>query len=342
MTTKHILEELLDGNLETIQPSTFLGPLSDEQKEKFSKVIANLVVQANDTPSRKANLVFRGDNRKNLAEKLSSRGSHIDDDKIHSLLFFYGDKAKYFYKYEDVEAKKLRWLNNIEDTDEATISAIFGSIQKLLTKPSLEKFRRAHKKFADFFQKDNLTQFTSKLVGDDIARDYYLYFLHTVGPSGLGDNSVLVSTSLSYDEAYGFSGRTHDGRIIYYVVPEPIERFAVTHLRMQKYELSLISRNLPTYKYTALHPSEQEIAIRGALFSCFILGVKDLLRNSFVANPHLFTESNRIDSILRGLEIDYTDFESGLIDTGYAKGVGTRLDGRFRTILRKRKSADIA
>ncbi len=333
MTSKVTLEELLTSKLETIQVSTFLEPLTAPQTAMFKEIVTNLGVQADNTPDRKVSLVFRGDKLKNLANKLSTKGACLLDDKIPALLFYFGDKARQYYKDDDAAAKDLRWLTKIEDASEKTCSAIFENIQKVLAQPDFREPSRSDKDFTAYFSANNLSTFTSQLVNDHTARDYYLYFLHTA-QINLGDNSFLVSTSLSYDVALEFSGGLPHGCVIYYVVPEPLEKFAVSHLRMQKYEPTLIGRGLPTYKGKTPYPQECEVAIRGALFSCFILGLRILSGNRFIVNPHLFSNANAVDSILEGLKIDQSDFEDRLNDTGYARGVGTRLDGNFHTIVR--------
>ncbi|MEI6639258.1 MAG: hypothetical protein WCL46_06040 [Chlorobium sp.] len=325
MTTENHLEELLTLNLETVQPSTFLEPLTTDQSTTFSNIILHLVVHTGNTSTRKANLVFRGESLENLSSKLSSK--KIDDKKIPELLFYFGDKAKDYYQNHDYEAKSLRLLQNIEDTNEITCKVIFEKIKAVLY--SSKKFRRSNKNFSSFFETetDNLSTFIAQLAGDQTIRDYYLYLLHAKGVS-----SVLVSTSLSYDAALKFGAKSKKQCVIYYVVPEPIKNFAVSHLLMEEYEKELISRGMPTYKNKTLYPEEYEVAIRGALFSCFILGLRVDNWNKFIVNPHLFSKNNKYDSIITGLDIDQNDIATRLVDTGYKGGVCTQLDGRFKTL----------
>ena len=327
MLTENHLEELLTLNLETVQPSTFLEPLTTVQSAIFSDIISNLAACTGVASTRKANLVFRGESLSNLSSKLSSKP--VDDKKIPELLFYFGDKAKDYYENQDANAKSLRLLQNIEDTSEMTCKVIFEQIKDLLNRS--KKFRRSNKSFSTFFETDNLSTFIAQLAGDQTIRDYYLYLLHAKGVS-----SALVSTSLSYNAALKFGANSTNQCVIYYVIPEPIKNFAVSHLLMEEYEKELGSRGMPTYKHKALYTEEYEVAIRGALFSCFILGLMVDNGNRFIVNPHLFSDKNKCDSILEGLDIDQTDIAARLVDTGYKGGVCTHLDGRFKTLKNSR------
>lgn len=336
MVPKIILDELLTCQLETIQSSSFLEPLTTSQIKMFNDVVTILRTQLDNGSPNQVNLVFRGDRLDYLASRLTTKRKRLKKiDKISAYLFYFGDKARHYYKHDDAAAKNLRWLTQIEDASEKTCSAIFENIKRVLDQPGFLEFRRSNKSFANYFSADNLLMFTSQIAGDQTARDYYLYFLHTAGRTGIWDSSVLVSTSLSYDKAWEFSGGLPGGCIIYYVVPEPLQRFAVSHLRMKSYESKLLENGLPTYKNKTLYAEECEIAIRGALFSCFIFGLKVLNGNRFIVNPHLFSEVNiAADSILKGLIIDQSDFAERLNDTGYFRGVCTRFDGSYKTLSR--------
>ncbi len=332
MTTKEHLEEILTCHVFTIQDSTFLKPINEYQEQKLNDVIAFLTTVATDNTERSANLVFRGDKLSNLANRLTCKRHDLTLENITSLLFYFGDKARHYYKYEDSSAMARRWLSRIEDTSESTSAIIFDKIVEVVGRRASEKFRKSNKAFSEFFVADNRSRFVGELSDDQTARDYYLYFLHSASSARLGCNTVLVSSSLSYDCPFERQKDEPDGSIIYYIVPEPLERYAVSHLRMIAFDKSLEARGLPIYQNRALHPDEDEVAIRGALFSSFMLGLRTMSDNHFIANPHLFTEENGIESIISGLNFDQGDFMDRLSDTGYGCGVGTRLDGYFRTM----------
>lgn len=332
MTTKEHLEEILNCTLLTIQSSTFLEPIDEPQEKKFKEIISFLTTQAGDNAYRAANLVFRGEKLENLAKRLSNKPHGLNLEKISSLLFYFGEKARHYYKHEDTTAMGRRWLLRIEDTSEATCNVIFNKISEVLTRKQSLKFRKSNRSFAEFFTDDNRERFVAELANDQTARDYYLFFLHSASSAGLGCNTVLVSSSLSYDVPFKYQKDEPDGCIIYYIVPEPLEKYSISHLRMFAYDETLKARGLPIYETRALWPDEDEVAIRGALFSSFILGLRTTSDNHFIANPHLFSEENGVESIISGLNFDQSDFMVRLSDTGYSCGVGTRLDGYFRTM----------
>jgi len=338
-SSENELHELPKCGLETIQAST-LEPLNENQKEKLDQIISIVSKHLSYTDEGRVTLTFRGVNRDHLTSKLSSKVTSLSDEKLFSLLFYFGDKAKQYYISEDTKASGLRWLQKIEDFSQETYSTIFEKIRYVLKseKREVRTFCKQNKEFADFFLNDNNRSiFISSLIEEtNFGRDYYLYFLHTAGEIGIRNNkSIFVSTSLSFDLAVKFSGNSGEGYVIYYIIPEPFENFAISYKRVQSYEPWLTAQSLPIYNGEALYPEQYEVAIKGALFSSFILGVRVIEKNRFIVNPYLFQEPNAIESILIGLYIDQTDFIKRLGETGYRRGVGIYLEGTYRTILRE-------
>ncbi|HJW18912.1 MAG TPA: hypothetical protein VJ499_17400, partial [Flavisolibacter sp.] len=284
-------------------------------------------------------LVFRGENFDNLASKLSSHKDEISEEKMLSLLFYFGDKAKHFYKNDDQKAGQSRWIKKIEDTSVESGVVIFEKIRTILRKnnPEIKEFNEYNPCFFNFFTKnENKAYFSDRIANDQYIRDYYLYFLHTAGKIGIGDKSLLVSTSRCYDVANHFSSNAGTRYIIYYVIPSPSHNFAVSHLfHPPKILCSVMHVDLPTFAGKSLYPAQNEVAIKGALFSHHILGVMAISPDNeevFVANPHLFNKQNSHTSILRGLRIDQSDFYNKLKKTNYYRGVGTYLDGNYHTL----------
>ena len=325
------LEQLKGCALKTIQDSDLVKPLLTAQRNKFVDTLAHLRQTLTDDPQR-AHLVYRGEKLTRLASRLSTKGDKLPRGLIPGLLFYFGDKARHFYEVDDCEAMKLRWLKMVEDCDESTCSAIFSGIVEILHCPKYCHFRAANEEFTDYFMADNSAAFVSRIRDDQHARDYYLYLLHTAGRSFLNGNTMLVSTTVSYSEAVEFSGGPPRGCIIYYVVPEPLEDHAVSHMRIRVYESELRAEGLPTYDNAALYPKQEEIAVRGALFAHRILGLRILKDNEFIVNPYLFEEGDSAERIIQGLKIDQRDFEKRLGGTSYARGVGTCLPGHYATI----------
>ena len=335
MLINEVLEKIMCCNLETIQNTTFLEPLTDEQNSKFVEIIQIILVHLSKSDETRITLSFRGENHENLKSKLSREKNDMSEVMLTSLLFYFGDKAKHYYKIKESEVKKYRWIKNIEDYDQDTFNTIFKKIKDVLksSKKEILEFNKNQPEFIKFFKEDNQEQFTSKLLyGDNLARDYYLYFLHTSGKIGIGEKSLFVSTSLSYDIAVKFSGEEGKRYVIYYLVPEPFENFAVSYMRAKHYEPWLKENGLPIYNGNAIYPLQHEVAVKGALFSHFILGIKMIGEDRFLANPHLFNERNSNEAILGGLYIDQRDFENRLHETKYIRGVCTYFDGIYQTI----------
>ncbi len=321
--------------VQTIQESTFCEDLTDNQYQKYRQTL-DVLAGRTFCFRRRPIVTYRGVSREHLIEKLSKQGSDLSEDKLLSLLFYFGDKAKHHYKFDDVEAKSLRWLSKIEDTSTVTCAKIYNKIRNVLKHKRGEIARfidRNHYFYEFFYSSEHRDTFISAVssLGQD-ARDYYLYFLHSAGNIGLGDKSFLVSTSSDYYTAQRFVGDSGNGYIICYVIPSPIVKYAVTYRRMEKLENSLMLQGLPTYKGDALYPNQKEFCVRGALFASHIFGVQVLDSSRFVVNPHLFDDNNTACDMLHGLKLDQSDFEERLNVTNYYRGVGVALDGSFVTV----------
>lgn len=324
--------------VQTIQESSFLDKLTYYQDQKYCRTLDALAGRT-FCSCRRPLVTYRGVSRENLIEKLSKQGSHLSEEKLLSLLFYFGDKAKHYYNFDDVEAKSLRWLSRIEDISQTTCAEIFKRIRKVLrnNREEITRFIELNPSFCEYFNSpENRESFIGTLrnLGQG-ARDYYLYFLHSAGNIGLGKKSVLVSTSSSYDAASRFAGGGDGkGYVICYTIPRPIQNYAVTYRSMKKLEGPLVVRGLPTYKGVALYRDQKEYCVRGALFASNIFGVRVLGDSTFVVNPHLFSENNDACDMLHGLALDQSDFEGRLKETNYSRGVGTFFDGEFETIYR--------
>jgi transposase-like protein len=284
-------------------------------------------------------VTYRGVSREHLVEKLSSDTREMTEASILSHLFYFGDKAKHYYKHNDSEAILLRWLRRIEDVSRDTNGKIFTQIAKVLnhnTSEAISDFRLTNLEFCKYFRMAaNRNSFVDVLCElGPAARDYYLCFLHTVGNIGIGDKSVLVSTTRSYKKAIEFAGDASQSFVIWYVIPRPIDNYAVSARSLNRMEETLVGKGLPVVK-KALYPAQREYCIKGALFASHIIGVHLPHASKFVVNPHLFTDNNNACDMIHGLKIDQQDFENRLEQTSYHRGVGTCFDGNFHTIYRE-------
>lgn len=336
-TTLQAIEDLFDIPIYSIDTERTLELLSDDKLNFFHKTLLQVANSISMFPSRRVTLTFRGDSDVNLSRKLSSGYDPLSEDMIFDLYFLFGDKAKHFYEIRDDYIANSSWMKGIEDYCEKTFDFIFDKIRQELKSKSkdIKEFKLAHPEFSDFFLGNNKNKFIAVLSDvPKYGRDYYLYFLHTAGWIGLCEMSFLVSTSRSYNVATKFGVEGDKQYVTYYIIPEPFEEFAVSQSRSKKYEEFLTDGGLPIYKGKAIHPSEQEVAVKAALFPHFILGVRDVTENRFIANPHIFSGANATRSIIYGLYIDQSGFDFKLNLTNYKRGTETFLDGWYKTIRR--------
>ncbi|HMV29022.1 MAG TPA: hypothetical protein PKJ84_10670 [Anaerolineales bacterium] len=309
----------------TIQETTFLEDLDDSQSKKLASVLDEL------KSSTKATQVYRGVSRENLISKLTlENDAAILDEKLFTLLFYFGEKAKHYYEIEDPLAKSLRYLKCVEDLSPTSNEGIFNEILHSFNNcEAAKKFSKIAPDFFSFFQNSsNLEKFNTGIQRlGQISRDYYLYFLHTIGHDAFSKHSLLVSTSTNFDVASAAGNY-----VIYYIIPDPLEKYAIDpiSLSIQKLEENLMNHELPTYNKKVNYPTEYEICVRSALFARSILGVKNNTEKTFIVNPHIF--SNESGSIINGLSIDQSDFEDSLPETAYHRGVVLTLDGHYQTI----------
>lgn len=330
------------GNLRTMKLKTVdlsgnkLIYLTKDKKEKFKNTIEFLL---NDLSTEDGvTITFRGFNRKHILTSLVRKDEDVDENKLIELLFYFGEKAKHYYKVNDVEAGKSRWIKNIEDCSYSSAKAIFEKIRNILKKDDdkISEFKKSAPEFTSYFLSDNKQNFIKAISSHCRARDYYLFFLHTAGKIGISDKTVLISTSKSEKIPENFFDRNDDNYIIYYVIPKEIDKYAISHLsKLDDKKIKELSSDLPIYNGGSLYPDQEEIGVKGALFSHHILGVMRYPKSHkefFIPNPHIFTKINQPDSILSGLYIDQSDFMERLDETGCHRGVGILEDATFSTI----------
>lgn len=324
--------------LQTISKFDDLQSLTTIEAERFWQTIKALRGRT-DCFGRRPLVTYRGVSREHLVEKLSSDTQQMTEAIMLSYLFYFGDKAKHFYKYNDSQAMALRWLKEIEDTSNSTNRKIFTKIAKVLNHSRNEvmsDFISSSPEFYRYFRTAiNRNDFADVLCElGSAARDYYLCFLHTVGNIGLGNKSVLVSTTRSYEKAIEFAGDNDQSFVIWYVIPRTIDNYAVSARSLNRIKGRLAAKGLPVVK-KALYPAQKEYCVKGALFPSHILGVHIPHASRFVVNPHLFSDNNNACDMIHGLKVNQQDFEERLKLTSYHRGVGTYFDGHFRTIYRE-------
>ncbi len=262
-----------------------------------------------------------------------------------SQLFIIGEKSKHFLKEKKEEIKKRSYLKNINDCSSKTFEYIFNKINEIHTKPIkdlnidityINNYIKREKKFYDFFRdrNNNIQKFKniSKInFSNKLAiRDYYLYYLHTLGKDGISENSFLKSTSFDYKKSKKFS----NGIILYGWVKKPTSSYGISSRSFLKCIEKCKRLDLPIYTKD-IFPHEKEISLKGGFFPHYIIGYENTIENYFVINNHIVNESKEIvkefpDLIIKyGLPIDQSEFDQKVKKTKYRKYFIRTPEGKY-------------
>jgi hypothetical protein len=302
--------------------------LSKGEEKTFKKLLKSLEVSQEN---KQLMILYRGEKKASLRRKLSEPyGTY----KFFERLFYVGEKAKYFFKQCQDSLSNQDYLQSVVDVRDQTFEFIFKKLHTIYvdeTSPKhpktferIQNFRNTQSTFVEFFSSsENLDVFLSKLRKEHNRiqiRDYYLYLIHTYS---LGNISFLVSTSTDIQTAENFALKDEEDKrrcvVLYYFLPEPIHQYGVSFLSNQIAHSLCNKLDLPTYTH-GFYPEQDEVAIKGALFPQFILGIFDLENEYFFVNPHIFEKANSNLNVVvkRGLFIEQSNFDEKIRETGYA------------------------
>jgi len=78
-----------------------------------------------------------------------------------------------------------------------------------------------------------------------------------------------------------------------------------------------------------LFPEQIEVSVKGALFPCFILGVKQIENEKFVINPHILNIKNPKKASNSGIPVEQKDFMNTVLASNYMRFISTDLQGNF-------------
>ncbi len=305
--------------------------LSNQRTKIFNSFIEHLI-----DVYKEGNIVFiyRGD--KKLHKKLFSSNEDFSMSKLYERLFFIGNKAKHFFE-DSRDINNRGCLTNINDRSDETFGFIFDRIANVLSDPKLDS--RIHQscstRFLQYFQdKNNYEEFVKSINSCANSkdkrlklRDYYLYFLHIAGSPGIPKETMLVSTSLSIEVAEKFSGEDINSLIIYGFIPQPYHNLTVSPWLASEYHKIASENSLPTYQPFGLFPEQLEVSVKGALFPCFILGVKQ--NENFVVNPHIFNIKSNENASKSGIPVNQSDFMNSILASNYMRFISTDRQGHF-------------
>ena len=272
-------------------------------------------------------LVFRGQNQKSLINQLDKEYKTLEDDSdkkyhinhyLYHRLFFFGEKARWFYS-ENGPHDLLR-----PETD--CCKLLFQGIQEKLLqkKDKLPSFIEQNPDLISFFNNnDNINHFCVALCKEEKLYWYYSILLHRLGKTDFLP-SYYVSNSKNILVSNKFSHHSEDSIIILYVVPDnqPGKIYSALDINNNwKSMCEFIERNglppLSSWPYS----NQNETTIPGCMFPHYLWFVFEQSTKRIIINPHIFTDANKNNKILR-IEIDQSDFDERLRrETGYVNGI---------------------
>lgn len=317
-----------------------ISDLSEKEQNRFKEIVQTILNVANQ---ERCTVVFRGEKKNRLCQKLNPDGT-FNQSKTINRLFYFGEKAKSYHRSNQPKLKGRKYLKHIGDASEETFKFIFDKFSKIFKdhlrgnfsknpKPQkrLNTFKSSNRKFFDFFiEPSNIDNFKSGVETFSEScnalmqvRDYYLYLLHTFGKSGISELSFFVSTSTDKAVAEEFAlsksnfELSHEGVVFYYWIPEPLIDYACSKVTVKQIQENMESTSLPFYS-SDLYPKQKEVSVKGGLFPHFILGYYDLEKRCFVVNSHVFSQTDDHRVVQMGFSINQKGFEKAIEETGYS------------------------
>lgn len=313
-------------------------PLSPNEESKFNRLREYLVEKQKEGDIL---FVYRGEELKNVKKRLFREPASAEIRGIFDRLFSIGDKARHLH----IDRNNWGTLMDLNDCSQGTFEYIFDRLRNMCQGKMNKKVREhTSDKFYNYFSnEDNRNGFITAVMEayNDKSRlkikDYYLYLLHAAGSEGIRGETTLVSTSSNYKTARGFSRADKKPKnkiIFHYFIPAPFYKLAVAPWISENHQSIVSACGLPTYQVYGLFPSQTEIAVKGALFPHFIIGVELLDKNQFVVNSNAFDlDDNQFQYITKtGFDVDQSNFAERILDTAYRAYGQTDLNGNFQQI----------
>lgn len=330
--------------------NTDLSPIEDAQRRDFENLLAFMNEKDKEGEIL---LLYRGESLQNLRRKLVSENAR--DQEMFDRCFYVGDKARHFF-YDQRGPHEQTYLRTINDCSSQTLEYIFDRMGSVLVSAKLDRrvrtrTSRAYRTFfSDPANRELFVRRFDSIENDETklkVRDYFLYFLHVAGRSGVYSETMFVSTTTDIVVARGFaSGRgTRLGKslmppvkqersvIFHYFVTQPTGNYAIAPWQAEHDRRLAKELGFPTFQSKGLFPTQKEVAVKGALYPQFILGIelRDGLESCFIPNPHaLGIAPASYDDVARyGIPVNQTDFAERILDTNYIRWNERDGDGRF-------------
>lgn len=240
-------------------------------------------------------------------------------EKFAKKLFYYGDKAKSFWKFQ---CNRPYDINEVSDNVFCIIfSEFYQILQKASVKPQTYNYiARNSRKFSFFSNKSNEEIFlkTVKPLGDSeklIIRNYYFSIIHQLNASNFNDSSVLISSTTNENEANKFSGGTKGIKIFFW---QP-------NLKKNR----PVFKDLPIFNGNP-YESQKEIPVFGVIFPHYIY--KFTHKGETHLNPAIFKLPDFEIAMFTGLPVENEDIDSRRSDETNCKSTVTENpDGSLST-----------
>lgn len=322
---------MLPASEKTTQTMDITTQIDNIKLNHFNDFLLRQIQLINDNKIRS---LYRGDNLKNLQDKLGVNSDNRESDLIELFdrLFMIGEKSKKFYA-DEFWGYDSNSRFKIEDCSEDVFGHIFFQIDKALKNKNnkLRKFLDKNTKFKNYFHdKENKNKFIASaiLIPENLRKyfkSYYLTLLHQLGYVNYKNKSDLVSATSNYSIAQVFSkaNQINDPIIIHFWIPNS----------------SKLAKDFKKYKmpkYVGLPYTEQkETSLLAGILPHFIIGIEIPADETLYLNPNIFTNEINDDLFLQGMIINQTNFISIWKKTNY-KGYYT---SNYKGIIENIKNA---
>ena len=282
--------------------------LSNEDERKFESFLQIL---------EGSKILYRYIGNGILRKEFNSDTTNIEVLSKH--IFLYGDKGRLFYE------TKITDLNrNFDNVENRVFENLYDKLFKIFVNTdslNCENTKNAISKLSCFFEiqsyfkntsKENWIEYINKLAEKEraIVKNYYISYLHTIGKSGIGNESYFLSTSIDYEFCNNWRKEDLNKKGIVLVGWIGKQDYVKT---WNKKNHDIIRLNgLPILDDT-LFKNQQEITLLCGMLPHYIIGF--LYEKSFIVNPYVFKIVDIKNVRQEGLPVDQTDFQKNIKQT---------------------------
>ena len=188
-------------------------PLSETKKQRLNKLWSHLVVFEEN---QKLKIVFRGDKKARLEEKLFKKYEELKPGKLFDRLFYVGEKSKSYFQYNVLDEREQKAINSkkersylldINDDSDYTFDFIFKKIQEIFSpnniqspniRNAVKEFKENNENFYSFFctesNKKLFIELTKKLLAHKLDKELkiIIYIFYTLLEKKILDHYLFL------------------------------------------------------------------------------------------------------------------------------------------------------